>query len=106
MISRSWELRELFYKVVVERFHDKLSGVMKAPVEMFTPKPLTNPEAEVETKVTLPPPETEVATIFGTKPVVDIEPIPLVLKIVQEMKQEDVAARTHLDKQDDMFNEE
>lgn len=68
MNSSSWELRELCYKVVVKRFHDKLFGVMKPLMDMFTPKPPPTPKSEVEAKIKSPPPppsETEIATISG-----------------------------------------
>lgn len=107
-------MRELCYKASHKRFHDKLSGIIEPLVEMFTLKPspealppLENltPEAEDGTKVTLPPPEIDIATIYGTKSVVEVEPIPLMLKTLEELKQENEDIRTRLDKQDDMFKE-
>lgn len=99
----SWELTELSYKAAHKRFHDKLSRIVEPLVKMFTPKPPLTLEAEVETEVTFSPLETEITTISGTNPVVEIEPIPLILKTLEELKQENEVVRTRLDKQDDMF---
>lgn len=64
MNSCSWELKELNYKAVEKRFHNKLSGGIKSLVEMFTPKPppshkvgvMVEDEAKVETKSPPTPP--------------------------------------------------
>ena len=99
----SWEIRELCYEAAHKRFHDKLSRIIEPLVKMFTPEPPPTLEAEAETEVTFSPLETEIATISGTNPVVEVEPIPLILKTLEELKQENEVVRTRLDKQDDMF---
>lgn len=73
-------MREICYKVNHKRLHEKLYGIIDPLMEMFTLKPLPTPEAEAETKVTSPPPETKIAIMSGKKPVMEDEPIPLVLK--------------------------
>lgn len=80
--SRSWELTKLCYKAAHKRFHDKLSRIIDPLVDMFTPKPPPTPKAEQDTKVT-PPLETEIAIVSGTKPMVEDERIPLVLKTLK-----------------------
>ena len=47
MNYRSWDLKELNYEVVEERFHDKLIGVIEPLVEMFTLKPPPTHKVEV-----------------------------------------------------------
>lgn len=70
-------------------------------------------EEETEAEVKVPPPSSEIAiaTVFGTKPIGEAEdsgsePIPLVLKTLQGLKQENEAVSARLDKQDDMFKEQ
>lgn len=65
---------------------------------------------EVDGMVT-PPYVYQIAIISGTKQIVDVEdstpePIPLVLKILQELKKENQVVRSRLDKQDEMFKEQ
>lgn len=63
-------------------------------------------KVEAEIKVTPPPLVTEIAIVFGIKAVVEVEFIPLVLNTLEELKQENVFVRTHMDKQEDMFKEQ
>lgn len=43
--------------------------------------------------------------MFGTKPVVEVELIPLVLKTLEELKQDNEVVRTRLNKQEHVFKE-
>lgn len=115
MNSHFWDLKKLSYKAAEKSFHDKLAGVIEPLTEMFTPKTPLTPEAEVvienETKdgTEFPPtpsPETAIATISWTRSVEEDEHIPLVLRTMQELKQENEVVRSRLDKQDDMFKEQ
>lgn len=103
--SRSWELREHCYTAAQKIFHDKLFGSIKPLVEMFTPKPPLTPEVEQQTKVT-PHPETEIGIVYGKKLVVESEPIYLVMKTLEEFKQESEVVRYFMDKKEDMFKEQ
>ena len=71
---------------------------------MFTLKPPSAPKVEQEIEIT-PPPESEIGTISQTKPS-ESELIPLVLKTLEQLKQENEVVRSCLDKQDDMFKEQ
>lgn len=57
-----------------------------------------------------PSPVSEIETLYGPKPIVEVEDsdyehIPLVLKTLQELKNENQVVRSRLDKQDEMFKE-
>lgn len=75
---------------------------MEPLLEMCIPKPPHTPKSEQETEVT-PPVETEFGTVSEMKPMVESEPIPLVLKTLKELKQENETVRSRSDKQEDMF---
>lgn len=92
-MTRFKRLYSLFWKYLLQDLLQDLTSELEADV------------------VVIPHPVTEITVVSGTKPIVDVgdsgsEPIPLVLKTLQELKNENQVVISHLDKHDEILKEQ